>query len=251
MKGIYKFYAAVGVILLLGSSLIAGDNAEISAGKFLKNLRASHPVNTWADMQGDIIQKKRLKSGSYETNRAKIKVGILFTKGQAVAMIKLSETDLNDVNSEVYKVGQPYTGGVTTVISSNLEDESLIGNYGVNPGDFTMSFLWWELNKENSNQTDTVKGLNCRILQLENPKTEEFVRVFASIDYYYPLKVQWFKKGTDKPYRSMLIESFRRDGDLGAPNNIILSGPGWKTKVDFEQVKLGFSKDGISKGLFQ
>ena len=219
---------------------------SMSAKDFLHRLRSNYQVGTWVDMRGDLNHKRRLENGKYKSEQAKIKVSILYTKLQAVAMIKLAEHDLNANDSEIYKVGQSYNGEAASVIASNLQDISMIGDFGINPADFAMTFLFWDLANVNQNQTDSVKGLKCRILNLVNPKTKETVKIYASTNYFTPLKVEWFNHEKKTPYRTMIIESFELKGDLGVPNDILITGPGWKTKVEFNNVKMGYQKSANS-----
>jgi hypothetical protein len=253
---------ATFLLLSIFSSCFAETNNSglVPAKDFLQTLRLSYKVGMWADMRGNINHKRRLQTGEYETKAAKIKMSFLYTKLQAVAMIKLAENDLNSESSEIYKVGQSYNGAPASVIASNLQDVSMIGDFGITPEDFTMTFLFWDLANVNQDQTDSVKGLKCRILNLMNPKTKEKVKVYASIDYICPLKVEWFKPDQNSPYRTMVIEAFKLKGDLGAPNEILITGPGWKTKINFDEIKLGYRKitsssdkvvkPGIPKDLF-
>jgi hypothetical protein len=219
----------------------------IPAKDFLSNLRSSYRVGTWVDMRGNIDHKRRLKSGNYKSAQAKIKVSILYTKLQAVAMIKLAEKDLNSTDNEIYKVGQPYSGDPASIIASNLQDASMIGDFGISPGDFAMTFLFWDLANVDQNQIDSVKGLKCRILNLINPNTKGTVKIYASIDYLFPLKVEWFKPEQTAPYRTMVIESFKLEDNLGAPNDFLITGPGWKTRVNFDNVKLGYKNPKVDK----
>jgi hypothetical protein len=229
------------LFLIINTAFAQAEKSDLMPAKeFLKKLRSSYRIGTWVDMQGKIDHKRRLKRGKYKSAQAKIKVSILYTKLQAVAMIKLAEKDLNSSDNEIYKVGQPYNGDSASIIASNLEDLSMIGDFGISPGDFAMTFLFWDLANVDQYQTDRVKGLNCRILNLINPNTKETIKIYASIDYICPLKVEWFKPEQSAPYRSMVIESFKLEGSLGVPNDILITGPGWKTKVNFDNVKLGY-----------
>ena len=217
------------------------------AKDFLSKLRSSYRVGTWVEMKGDINHKRRLKSKKYESDNAKIKVSILYTKLQAVAMIKLAQKDLNSKSHEIYKVGQSYNGDPASIIASNIQEASMIGDFGINPGDFAFTFLFWDLMNTDQTQTSSVKGLKCRILNLINSNTKETVKVYASIDYISPLKVEWFKTNQTTPYRSMIIESFKLEGNLGVPNDILITGPGWKTKIAFEDIKLGYRNPAAGK----
>lgn len=258
MKNLIVFLLSFS-ILMTGTLCFANNGKDESADIFIKKLRASHPVGTWGILKGEIAHKRRKSdakdsgffSSNYLREYAKIKVGTLFTSLQVVAMIKVTNDDSNE-ESEIYKVGQSYNGDPATVIASNLKNESLIGNFGISPADFTMAFLYWDVDKnDKQNEITSVKGLTCRIVNLINSRTKEKVKVYASVDYYYPLKVQWMHPGKTTPYRTMVIDSFKHDGELAAPSGILITGPGWKTKIDFDKIRLGYSKNGNPEDLFQ
>ena len=217
---------------------------KYSSKEFLNITRRARPTKTWAVLTGTVVNKRR---GS-KINRANIKVGMRFTNTRILAKIIVSEGKHGPVES--YTVGQPYSGGQASIIASNnkQDDLSLLGNFGLRPEDLTMTFLFWDLKKEL--EKESVKGFDCRVFELASPKTNEMIKVYISSEYFYPIKVEWFKAKGKIPYRNVVLSSFETKGKLGSPGELNLYGPGWRTKVDFSKIRLGYTKDGIPKDIF-
>lgn len=226
------------------ASILANETPKTkryTAQQFLNITRRARPTKTWAVLIGTVSNKRR---GVSSISRANIKLGMRFTNARILAKItiKNKKGDL----AESYTVGQPYDGSQASIIalSDKQDDLDLLGNFGLRPEDLTMTFLFWKLKQELKNES--VKGFNCRVFELTNPKANEMVKVFISSKYFYPIKVEWFKPKQKTPYRNVVISSFETKGKLGAPSELDLYGPGWRTKVDFSNIRLGFSE--IKKG---
>ena len=219
---------------------------EYSSKEFLSIVRNARPAKTWAILSGTISNKRRKVS---QVNEAKIKVGMRFTSSRVLAKVTVKEK--KEGLTESYTVGQPYNGLSASIISSrNKKDHNipLLGSFGLRPEDLTMTFLYWKLKREL--KKESIKGFNCRVLELANPETKEIVKVYISSQYFYPIKVVWFKPKGKTPYRNMIISSFKTKGNLGAPGMLDLYGPGWRTKVDFSKIRLGYTENGIPKDIF-
>ena len=249
MKNITKkrfLFSLCGVFLLSFTlSVAAKETKKYTPKEFLNITRRAHPTKTWAVLIGTISNKRR---GASTINKADIKVGMRFTNTRILAKIIVKEEKSG--LTESYTVGQPYSGAQTSIIASNhmKADLSLLGDFGLRPEDLTMTFLYWDLKRELKNES--VKGFGCRVFDLINPKTKEMVKVYISSEYFHPIKVEWFKVKAKKPYRNVLLSSFETEGNLGAPSELNLYGPGWRTKVDFSKIRLGYTKDGIPKDIF-
>ena len=233
--------------ILIPFKATAETNKKYTSEQFLRIARHAHPEKTWAVLIGSVSNKRR---GISSTREAYIKIGMRFTTSRIIAKISIKEA--KEHLPESYTVGQPYNGQPTSIIASgNKEDDiPLLGEFGLRPEDLTMTFLYWNLEKEYNNES--VKGFNCRVFELINPETKEFVKVYISSKYFAPIKVEWFKPNQKKssPYRNVIITSFETEGNLGTPSKLNLYGPGWRTKVDFTKIRLGYSKDGIPKDIF-
>jgi len=230
----------VSVILIF--SIAIPVIAKQSTKQFLTITRNNHPEKTWAILIGTVSNRRR---GISSINSANLKVGMRFTNSRVLTKITIKE-ELEGI-IESYMVGQPYNGQPASILSSD-KNMFLLGEFGLRPEDLTMTFLYWDIKKEFKNES--VKGFACRVIGLINPKTKEFVKVYISTKYYKPIKVEWFKANQTDAYRNVIVTSFETKGSLGAPSKFILYGPGWRTKIDFDKIKLGYTKDGIPKNIF-
>lgn len=215
-----------------------------SSVEFLKQTRAAHPIDTWAILKGKIDHKRNNVSQPLEAN---IRVGIRFTNDRALAKINISNIDNKNKQLESYTVGQTYDGAQPSIVFSN-KNKSTIGNYGLRPDDLTMTFLYWNFTTELD--STSIKGINCRVFVLTHPKSGEKTIVYISSKYYYPIKVEWIQPREAEPYRTMVVNSFETQNNLGTPDNLSIYGPGWKTKVAFNEINLGYSKNGIPTDIF-
>lgn len=216
------------------------DRKQRAAENFLEIVKGNHPMGTWGLLEGTISNRRR----DQDPISTKIRLAIRFTDSMV-----LSKITLGDDKSESYTVGQPYDGSQSSVIipkDSNAPQE--LANYGIKPEDLTMSFLYWEF--INELPSTSVKDFNCKVLVLENKKTKQEVHVYISSDYYYPMKVEWFKDNEKNPFRTYFINSFKKVGKLWAPDSFYVTGPGWRSNVEFDKVNLGLVKDGVPKDLF-
>ncbi|MCP4177410.1 MAG: hypothetical protein GY756_06570 [bacterium] len=220
---------------LLSFSLHA--NEKYTAKRFLFIMRRNHPVNTWGILKGEISQRRR----GAELVSYPIRLGIRFTDTRVLAQIVID-------NNEKYTIGQPYTESPATLLVDDKNGMYKLAEMGLRPDDITMTFIYWKFEKELKEQS--VGGETCRVFKLINPKTKETVIVYASAAYFAPLKAEWIKKNETKPYRTLAVKAFEKDNDLWVPSEFTVSGPGWRTRVEFNKIKLGYVKNGIAKDLF-
>ncbi len=242
-KNFFYFIALFYIFFNIIPSAAANDK-KYNSKQFLNITRNAHIEKTWTILTGTVTNKRTGKSSVFKSD---IKVGMRFTSSRILAKITIK--DKKEGLLESYMVGQPYNGMPTSILSyEDNPDTSLLGEFGLRPEDLTMTFLYWDLKKEYGNES--VKGFDCRVLGLKNPKTKEVVKAFISSKYFYPIKVEWFKPNQKTAYRNVVISSFKTEGNLGAPSELNLYGPGWRTKVDFNYIRLGYTKDGIPKDIF-
>ena len=105
---------------------------------------------------------------------------------------------------------------------------------GLEPADLTFSFLYWRLAFELPG--DVVRGQDCRVLMLENPRDPlEKVKVWFARAYAFPLRVEWFRSGVAAPCRSFEFSEFKRRDRFWFPKALRLDGKDWKSQVTFGQ----------------
>jgi len=216
--------------------------ASLSLPQFMEIVRHPPGRESWAKMDGEIVHRRR---GS-EDVESKLHLGILFTPARTVAQMEVA-------GGETYSVGQSYDGGPDSSVAAMTSPpknggKPLLSEIGLRPQDVTMGFLFW---KETGELPPvSVKGQSCRVVLLESPDKSETARACVSSDYFFPIKVDWLKAGQDKPYRTLEVDSFKKESDFWIVSALVLYGPGWKTKIEFDKTAAGFSKDGIPGDLF-
>ncbi len=224
--------------LFLTFSVSAGG-ADLSREAFVSAMRKSAGGESWGLLKG--FAEHRRRGG--EAVRAPIRFSVLFTKQRTVAQIVFRGT-------EIYRIAQmcvpPFTASVENTPKPTLAD------FGLRPEDLAMNFIFWKLAGEGKPQT--VRGLSCRVLLFESPDSKETVRVSASSDYLFPLRVEWFPGPADKvsgkPFRTLEATDFRKSGELWVLTKLSIFGPGWRTGVTFDDLSAGLSSQGIPKELF-
>jgi hypothetical protein len=229
------------VVALLTLTTVRAE--ELTAEQFLDIVRKPPRAESWAKMQGDIIHKERNK----KTISAPIYLAIKFTPNRLLGQVVIN----NDFG---YMIGQAYTQGAdsTSVISMNDENgiyKYKLSDFGVRPDDLTMSFLYWDFVEEL--ESTTIKGQKTRLMILESPNKNTLVKVYISSNYYFPLKVEWFKKveKNSEYYRKLEITSFQKKNDFWLIKGLTVSGPGWKTLIKFNDTDAELMND-ASKNIF-
>ncbi len=208
-------------------------------------LKARNPDNrTWCAMDGKVIHQK---SGS-NTVSAPLYLAIAFNQDRMLAQVMVD-------NKEGYILGQTYDGkDGTSIIPMNKTGykKSMLSEFGLRAQDLSMSFLYWNFEKEL--ERDDVKGTECRIFILKDPGSSETAMVYINSRYCFPMKVEWFKdkyaEGND-PYRTLEAASFKQEKGLWLVNKLKIYGPGWRTNVEFENTDVGMTADSMPKNLFK
>jgi len=215
---------------------------QYSAKEFLNITQHPPGKKTWAQLEGTVTHKR--KGQSIKT--APLYFGIRFTPEETFAQIFISK-------NEAYSIGQSYYAAkekVTVIRQGTGKNKpSTLASFGIKPDDLTMSFLFWKLNKELP--VDSAKGQACRVFLLEAPDGTEVAKAYISSSYFFPLKVEWTKINENKPYRMLEVTSFKKVNKLWLINTIMLSGPGWRTKINFSKCNAGLVADGTPEGLFK
>ena len=236
-----KIYCAI-IICLLAINLPA-DSSKVEAENFLCAVRQHRGVDTWAKLTGEVTHQRR---GSL-IKKSSIIFSIKFAASQLFAEILIGK-------NEGYTIGLFTASGTErriSIIPMNKQTDqsaSLLKYYGIRPEDLTMSFLYWDFLKELNPVTMSMQS--CRVFKLKSPDRNEIAVVYISEKYLFPLKVEWFKDNESKPYRTMSVSSFKKVNGLWLIDEITLYGPGWRTKIAFDNCKAGTTKEGIPEDLF-
>lgn len=230
------------LLTLVLCSLSASGETDLSVQDFLYRVRHPAGRKRWALMDGEVIHRRRDK----ETVKAALYLGILFNPDRTLAQVVIDQR-------QGYMVGQAFSKGEdgTSIIPLNKESEAnpVIGNFGLRPQDLTMTFLYWKFDREFPEET--AKMVNCRVFRLIAPDKQEAVKVWISREYYFPIKAEWTKVNEKEPFRTLEVSSFKQQGSYGIIKRLELYGPGWRTRINFTETKIGTPEEGsIPKNLF-
>jgi len=234
--------------LLLFTVMIPAVSAEnrldkLDSKAFL--LKARNPDNrTWCTMDGKVIHRK----SGLDTVSAPLYLGIAFNPDRMLAQVVID-------NKEGYTLGQAYSGNdSTTVIPLNPAGykKSMLSEFGLRAQDLSMSFLYWNLERELGRED--IKGSECRVFILREPRSGEIAKVYINSQYCFPMKVEWFKDKyveNEEPYRTLEAASFKKEKDFWIVNKLKLYGPGWRTNVEFANIDVGVTAENIPSKLFR
>lgn len=221
------------------------DPMKLSAEDFLKIVRHVPSQETWAKMSGTAQHKR---SGARRI-KAPVRLSIRFTPARIVARMIFND-------SEIYDLGQAFEPPIaTTDVQLKPGTQPQLGLYGIDVSDMTLSFIYKETIREE--KPERVSIFPCRVFMLKGSTEGETARVFVSTEYFFPVKVQWFRQDPGhgqegKPYRELEIASVKKadDNDFYLIPKLEISGPDWRTKIDFDQRSAGYAKDGMPQDLF-
>lgn len=243
MKTLCVTILALCGILLCGAEKI--DPMKLTAEQFLKIVRHVPGQETWAKMEGMASHKRE----NSRRIKAPIRVGIRFTPARIVAQLVFNK-------NEQYNLGQTFDPPVSTQ-SSQLPPgvKPKLPLYGIDISDMTLGFMYKDLIREE--KPESVKTLKCRVFMLKGLKEGETARIFVSTEYFFPLKVQWFRRDPakypgEKYWRMLEIASVKKapDSDFYLIPKLEISGQDWMTMIHFDKRAAGYAKDGTPKDLF-
>ena len=208
---------------MLSAVLLAEE--KISAAEFLARARRPNPVDTFAMLSGK-LQHRRGKA----PESMPVYFGIIIQKERSTGQLVFDK-------KEGYLLGQAKQKGGSSVIPMQKSSE-LIDRTGVRASDLTLDFLYYDLLKEEPEET--LGGfVPCRVMVLQSQDKMELARVFLSSSHYFPLKVEFFRPGEKKPWRTLETGGFTQKNDLYYIRRLRLEGPGWRTRIEFDEAELG------------
>ena len=206
------------------------DPARINAERFLRMARRAPAGDSWAKMEGTATHRR---SGS-GTVKDTIRVGIRFTPKRVIAQLVFA-------GNEYYEMGQTFDTPPVFTQETDVpdKDKTRLSLYGILPSDLTLGFLYRDLVREE--KPESVKTIDCRVFVLTGGEND-FVRVWLSTDYYFPLKVHWFRTLPDektKPYRELELGGVKKENDFYVIQELFLFGQDWRTRVEFDKREAG------------
>ena len=231
-------FLLLAVLLLLTGSVRA-DEKELSARDFLARARRSNPVETYAMLSGTLQHRR---SGQ-PMEKMPIYFGIIIQKERSTGQLVLND-------NEGYFLGQSRAKSGSSVIPMQ-KSTVLLDRTGVRASDLTLDFLYYDFLKE---EPETTLGgfVVCRVLVLTSAKERETVKVFLSKAHYFPLRAEFFREGEKQPWRTLETGGFTKKNDLYYTRRLRLEGPGWRTRIEFDEADLGlYSADKAPRNLIR
>ena len=230
-------------LALVGAGVFSGKvaGAELSTGDFLERVRRPVAAESYARLKG--IMQHRPDGGRMETLPVALTVLIRRDGTRAELLID---------SREGYRILQKRTGETSVEpFGTPLPSEPAVQRFGLRPTDLAMSFLFYELVREESGTL--VKGIPCRVLVLRAPDRSEVVRVYVARSYFFPLKAEFYTSQEaleGDPVRTLETGSFRKKNDLYYAEILNLYGPGWRSRVHFSDAELGTPDAAAEERLF-
>ena len=206
------------------------DPAKISAEAFLRMARRAPAGESWAKMEGTATHRR---SGS-STIKDTIRVGIRFTPKRVIAQLVFA-------GDEYYELGQTFDTPPVFTQETDVpdKDKTRLSLYGILPSDLTLGFLYRDLVREE--KPESVKTIGCRVFVLKGGEND-YVRVWLSKEYFFPLKAHWFRTLPDektKPYRELELGGVKKENDFYVVQELFLFGQDWRTRVEFDKRDAG------------
>ena len=223
----FKKYLLLPLAAVLTLSAFAAES-EPTAQEFLQRARNPKSASTYGMFHGILQHRRR----GVEPLEMPIYFGIVIENDETIGRILVDRRESYTIH-QIRKAGQ-----ADTRVVSDPPNSGIMNRVGMRVSDLTMSFLHYKLVKE-LDRTTLSAVVSCRVLLLESPDNQpggkEFVKVYLDKEHAFPLRAEFFRNpGDKKPFRMMEANGFTKKNDLYYARTIVVEGPGWRTKVEFE-----------------
>ncbi|MDD3886677.1 MAG: hypothetical protein PHI35_07390 [Victivallaceae bacterium] len=222
-----RHISTIAMFLVLSVLPLRGD--ELTASAFLDRARNPNQVSTYAALDGSVQHMRRGESPVTK----QLYFALFITRERMTGEILLD-------GRTGYLIGQRRSGGdgsttVSALPGNPADGRDELGWMGVRASDLAMSFLFYPLVRELPGERVSVVG--CRVLLLASRDKKEFVRVYIAREHFFPLKAEFFDgepTSDSTPVRTLECAGFSQKNDLYYAKSIRLSGPGWRTRIEFD-----------------
>ncbi|RMD75743.1 MAG: hypothetical protein D6820_14070 [Lentisphaerae bacterium] len=208
---------------------------ELPPQKFLLLVRYPQSVDCWLRLSGKIVHK---------SGRGYVKVPVKL-RGRLQEHSWRFQILLD--TGEVWVIRQVFRDGIfgtSKICQRKAGKGSLtLADMMLRPEDISMSFLYWTFEQEYAQET--VSLMKCRVFRLKHPESPEWVKIWISMKYLFPVKVQWYRSAEDTtPYRELLFRGVKElrlpsapKLKLGVIDSVKIYGDGWKTMLTFHEIE--------------
>lgn len=217
---------------------------ELGSREFFAVLQDASRLNgsTYGVLEGSAVHSRR-ENGRKIVEEYPCFMALIITPGKSITQIIIN-------NDEGYLVGRVQKESTSVRAMGNKK--GVMERIGVSPRDLAMSFLDGELIREL--EPVNLRMVNCRVLLLHNRREKEWVRIYAAGEYFFVLKAEFFKSMPDEksiPSRTLEVNSFARKNDLYYTKSIEISGPGWRTDIEFDKAEMNRYNPEQGTGIFR
>ena len=202
------------------------DSQNQDIHQFLELARRPSVQECWAILNGSVRHKGNRKS----LKNVPIEIRAHLTPDEVKAQVVFDQF-------ERYLVKQRFSAddGNRSVKHQAKAGDTHIGisEVGLRPDDITLSFLYWDFVKEYPEER--VRGQGCRVIKLRRPQDQEYVKVWVSKKYFFPLRVKWFHLEEETSYRTLEFTGFEKIKDAWIIKELKISGSKWKTIIKLKE----------------
>ena len=215
--------------LMLPVLLLAADGKDLPMEEFVAQARGSarrQDKATYAKLRGVLQHRRRGK----DAETMPIYFSTIIHSDRTIGQLVLN-------GNEGYILSQAHRSGLTTVqpMGDSAKKDKL-GYVGVRASDLMMSFLFCKVEKEL--ESESLRGIvQCRVFQFDDPDNKEKIKVWISSEHAFPLKAEFYRYGENKRFRELEAGALTKKNELYYVRHLRLEGPGWITKIDFDNDK--------------
>ncbi|MBQ4329221.1 MAG: hypothetical protein IJC27_05800 [Lentisphaeria bacterium] len=215
--------------LMLPVLLLAADGKDLPMEEFVAQARGSarrQDKATYAKLRGVLQHRRRGK----DAETMPIYFSTIIHSDRTIGQLVLN-------GNEGYILSQAQRSGLTTVqpMGDSAKKDKL-GYVGVRASDLMMSFLFCKVEKEL--ESESLRGIvQCRVFQFDDPDNKEKIKVWISSEHAFPLKAEFYRYGENKRFRELEAGALTKKNELYYVRHLRLEGPGWITKIDFDNDK--------------
>jgi outer membrane lipoprotein-sorting protein len=222
------------LLLLLTLSLslfVSANEKEESTQALLKRARNPEVVASFAKLDGQLQHRRK----GQDVQSYNFYFGVIIQKDRATGQIVIND-------KESYIMSQNRSSATSSVIAQQKKSTNLLNYTGVRASDLTLSFLFYDFVKEvGSERIGAI--IDCQVVLLQAKDKSEQVKVWLSKEYAFPMKAEFYKKAKDNtfektPFRTLEPGGFTAKEKLYYCRRFIISGPGWKTRIEFDPAKV-------------
>ncbi len=178
--------------------------------------------NAWGRFEGRLVRK----DAEGKLTRYKLRLALRLKNKKVKAKLMLEEKGGYLIEFDYAEPGK----GPEVEKTGTAEPPATFEELGIRAEELFLSFLYWDLDRVIGRGV-TVRGLSCSVLRLRHPETREFVKLWLSEKYAFPVKSAWYKQNGKKPSRQFQVTELKQHGDTWFLKTAVLSGAFGRVKL--------------------